>query len=73
MGIKRSGLIKNSNFDMKLLQQIWNLLFKSEYVLSEALELAIHKELDFPSTKLCNFVKESISQNRRGPMPYSNI
>ena len=73
VGIKRSGLLQNKNFDLKLLQKIWNLLFKSDHVISESIEIAMSEELDFSSTKLCNFVKESISNERRGPMPIVNI
>ena len=72
VGIKRSGLLQNKNFDLKLLQRIWNLLFKSDHVISESIEIAMSEELDFSSTKLCNFVKESISNERRGPMPIVN-
>ena len=73
VGIKRSGLMKKDNFDIHLLLKIWNLLFKSDYVISEALDLAMNENLDFSSSKLCDFLKESISKNRRGPMPLSNI
>ena len=73
VGIKRSGLIGEKNFDLKLLLRIWNLLFKSDYVISEALNLAKKEQLDFSANKLCNFVEQSISKNRRGPMPSANV
>ena len=73
VGIKRSGLIENNLLNQKLLQKIWNLLFKSDYVISDALDLAMKESLDDSSNKLCNFVKESISKNRRGPMPVINL
>ena len=73
VGIKRSGLMEAENFDLKLLLKIWNLLFKSDYVISEALNIAMEQQLDFSSDKLCDFVKQSISKNRRGPMPSTNI
>ena len=73
VGIKRSGLMDDKNFDLKLLLKIWNLLFKSDNVISEALNMAMEQELDFSSDKLCDFVKQSISKNRRGPMPYANL
>ena len=69
IGIKRSGLLENKDFDLKLLQSTWNLLFKSNNVMSDALEAAIKGKLDLSSTKLCNFLKDSISKERRGPMP----
>ena len=73
VGIKRSGLIDNSKLNLKLLLKTWNLLFKSEYVISEALEVAMKDKLDFSSAKLCEFVKESISKKRRGPLPAGNL
>ena len=69
VGIKRSGLIENENFDLKLLQNTWNLIFKSDKVISISLDKALKEELDFSSKKLCNFLKDSISKKRRGPMP----
>jgi len=73
VGIKRSGLMVNEDFDLKILQSIWNLLFKSNDVISNSLELAMKRELDFSSKKLCNFLKDSISKERRGPMPSVNL
>ena len=58
--------------DLKLLLKTWLLLFKSDYIISEAVEVAMSQELDFSSKKLCEFVKDSISSNRRGPMPLGN-
>ena len=72
IGIKRSDLMENEDFDLKLLQSTWNLLFKSNNVLSDALEIAIKSKLDLSSKKLCNFLKDSISKERRGPMPLVN-
>jgi len=31
------------------------------------------EKLDFSSSKLCNFLKDSISKERRGPMPVVNV
>ena len=73
VGIKRSGLMENKEFDLKLLQDIWNLLFKSNDVISVSLEIAMKEKLDLSSTKLCNFLKDSISKKRRGPMPSINL
>ena len=72
IGIKRSDLMGNKDFDLKLLQSTWNLLFKSNNVLSDSLEIAIKGKLDLSSAKLCNFLKESITKQRRGPMPLVN-
>jgi len=73
VGIKRSGLIEKNNLNLKLLLKTWLLLFKSDYVISEAVEVAMSQELDFSSKRLCEFVKESISRNRRGPIPVGNL
>ena len=73
VGIKRSGLIEKNNLDFKLLLKTWLLLFKSDYVISEAVEVAMSQELDFSSERLCQFVKDSILKNRRGPMPIANL
>ena len=73
IGIKRSGLMENKDFDLKLLQSTWNLLFKSNDAISNSLEKAMKGELDLSSSKLCSFLKESISKERRGPMPVVNL
>ncbi len=73
VGIKRSGLIEKNNLNLKLLLKTWLLLFKSDYVISEAVEVAMAQELDFSSKRLCDFVKNSISSKRRGPMPVGNL
>ena len=73
VGIKRSGLMDNKEFDLKLLQNTWNLLFKSNDVISISLEKAMQGKLDFSSSKLCNFLQDSISKKRRGPMPSINL
>jgi len=64
--------MENKDFDLKILQSTWNLLFKSDYVMSDALEIASKGKLDISSTKLCDFLKDSISKERRGPMPLMN-
>ena len=73
VGIKRSGLMNNKEFDLKLLQNTWNSLFKSNDVISISLEMVMRGELDLSSGKLCNFLKDSISKKRRGPMPSINL
>ena len=44
------------DLDLKLLQSTWNLIFKSDQVISESLEIAMSQKLDFSSKKLCNCV-----------------
>ena len=73
IGIKRSGLLENKDFDLKILQSTWNLLFKSNDTISSSLEKVMTGELDLSSSKLCSFLKESISKERRGPMPVVNL
>jgi len=38
-----------------------------------SLEKVMTGELDISSSKLCSFLKESISKERRGPMPVVNL
>ncbi len=73
IGIKRSGLMENKDFDFKLLQSTWNRLFKSNDPISNSLEKVMKGELDLSSSRLCSFLKESISKERRGPMPLVNL
>ena len=73
IGIKRSGLMENKDFDLKLLQSTWNILFKSSDAISNSLEKLMTGDLDLSSSKLCSFLKESISKERRGPMPVVNV
>jgi len=65
--------MENKNFDLKLLQSTWNLLFKSNESISNSLEKVMKRELDISSSRLCSFLKESISKERRGPMPVMNV
>ena len=73
IGIKRNGLTESKDFDLKLLQSTWNLIFKSNNVITDSLDIAIKGKLDFSSKKLCDFLKDSISKGRRGPMPVVNL
>ena len=73
VGIKRRGLMENKDFDLKSLQNTWNILFKSNDVISNSLEILMRRKLDLASTKLCYFLKNSISNERRGPMPILNL
>jgi len=65
--------MENKNFDLKLLQSTWNILFKSNDAISNSLEKVMKEELDISSSRLCSFLKESISKERRGPMPVVNV
>ena len=70
VGIKRQTLDKENKEEYLQLKRIWNLLFKSEYVISDGLKMARQENLLQSSSRLCNFLELSISRGRRGPMPY---
>ena len=70
VGIKRQGMDKENKEEYEQLKRIWNLLFKSEYVISEGLKIAKKENLFQSSAKLCGFIELSIGKGRRGPMPY---
>tara|TARA_Y100001970_G_scaffold293884_1_gene444282 strand:- start:10037 stop:10876 length:840 start_codon:yes stop_codon:yes gene_type:complete len=69
VGIKRSADPAIDKNQIKELQEIWNLIFKSEYVISEALAIARSRQLGFMTEELCEFLESSIQSERRGPMP----
>ncbi len=66
VGLRRSGLENN---EMRQLQKIWTLLFRSEHVLEKSLYLARQEELMPAAEHLCDFLHASIQKDRRGPMP----
>tara|TARA_Y100001968_G_scaffold200832_1_gene184395 strand:+ start:74 stop:919 length:846 start_codon:yes stop_codon:yes gene_type:complete len=72
VGIKRKNIDKDNKEEYLQLKRIWNLLFKSEYVISDALKIASQESLLNSSARLCGFVELSIGKGRRGTMP-SNI
>ena len=69
VGIKRKSLDKENKEEYLQLKRIWNLLFKSEYVISDSLELARQENLYQSSSRLCDFIELSIGKGRRGLMP----
>ena len=70
VGIKRQTLDKENKEEYLQLKRIWNLLFKSEYVISDGLKRARQENLLQSSARLCGFIELSIGKGRRGPMPY---
>ena len=70
VGIKRKSIDKENKEEYLQLKRIWNLLFKSEYVISDGLNIARQENLFQSSTRLCGFLELSIGKGRRGPMPY---
>ena len=69
VGIKRKNIDKDNKEEYAQLKRIWNLLFKSEYVVSDSLKMAKQENLFQSSLKLCRFIELSISKGRRGIMP----
>ena len=69
VGIKRKNIDKNNKQEYIQLKRIWNLLFKSEYVISDCLKIAKQEKLLKSSSRLCEFIELSISKGRRGLMP----
>ena len=70
VGIKRKSIDKDNKEEYLQLKRIWNLLFNSEYVISDGLKIARQENLLKPSSRLCEFIELSISKGRRGPMPF---
>ncbi len=69
VGIKRKSIDKENKEEYLQLKRIWNLLFKSKYVISDSLEIARQEKLFQSSARLCGFIELSIGKGRRGPMP----
>ncbi len=69
VGIKRNLLDNFNKDEYNQLQKTWNLLFRSEHVISESLGILKKDNLYKSSKRLCDFIEESISKTRRGPMP----
>ena len=72
VGLRRSGLEDKNPVEFKELQDVWNLIFKSNHVISNGLELARGQDLLPSATRLCDFLEASIQKDRRGPMPLFN-
>ncbi len=70
VGIKRKSIDKENKEEYLQLQRIWNLLFKSEYVIFDGLKIAKQDNLFQSSARLCGFIERSIGKGRRGPMPH---
>jgi len=69
VGIKRKSIDKENKEEYLQLKRIWNLLFKSEYVITDGLKIAKQENLFQSSARLCGFIELSIVKGRRGPMP----
>ena len=69
VGIKRKNMDKNNKEEYLQLKKIWNLLFKSEHIISDSLKLARQENLFKSSARLCDFLELSITKGRRGTIP----
>jgi UDP-N-acetylglucosamine acyltransferase len=70
IGLKRSGLSERDGGEqLRQLQEIWNLIYRSELVLADALQQARQLPLLPAADELCGFLEASISPGRRGPLP----
>ena len=70
VGLRRSGLAsRHGGQELKQLQEVWNLIYRSDQVIAEGLKQARELELLPAAEHLCSFLEASISKGRRGPMP----
>ena len=70
VGLRRSGLAEqHEGREMRQLQDIWSLLYRSDHVIAEGLKLARQQELLPAADHLCLFLEGSLTKGRRGPMP----
>ena len=73
VGLRRSGLAdRDGGQELKQLQEIWNLVYRSDLVIAQALEQAKQQDLLPAAAHFCRFLEASIGQGRRGPMPASS-
>jgi len=73
VGIRRRGLHTENPDELRQLQEVWNLIFRSGFVYKTGLELARSKDLLKAASDLCLFLEASIEKGRRGPMPLLNL
>ena len=70
IGLRRSGLAElDGGAQLRQLQEIWSLLYRSDLVLAEALIQARQRSLTGPAAELCDFLEASLAPERRGPLP----
>jgi len=70
IGLRRSGLgEQDGGAQLRQLQEIWTLLYRSDLVLADALRQARLQELLAAADELCSFLEASVGPGRRGPMP----
>ncbi|HJN35879.1 MAG: acyl-ACP--UDP-N-acetylglucosamine O-acyltransferase [Prochlorococcus sp.] len=70
VGLRRSRLDQNGDGgELRQLQDIWNLIYRSDHVLAEGLKLAQQQALMPAADHFCSFLEASMATGRRGPMP----
>ncbi len=72
VGIRRKGLNSQNPEEYKQLQEVWNLIYRSGHVYKKGLELARERNLLNAANEFCSFLEASITNQRRGPMPFLN-
>ena len=73
VGMRRSGLAsRHDGLELKQLQEVWNLIYRSDQVIAQGLQQARQLELLPAANHLCSFLEASIGQGRRGPMTALN-
>jgi len=70
IGLRRSGMAdRDGGAQLRQLQELWTLLYRSDLVLAEGLRRARGSELLEAGEQLCSFLEASIGPERRGPLP----
>lgn len=70
IGLRRSGLAeRDGGAQLRQLQEIWALLYRSDLVLAEALQQARQQTLLDAADELVSFLEASLAPGRRGPLP----
>ena len=70
LGIRRSGLAdRDGGLQLRQLQELWTLLYRSDRVLAEALIAARSLSLTEAGELLVGFLEASTGPGRRGPLP----
>ncbi len=70
VGLKRSGLDRQDGGEqLRQLQEVWNMIYRGDWVLAEALRQVRALELLPAAEELCAFLEASIQPGRRGPLP----
>ncbi len=74
VGLRRSGLDqRGGGKELRQLQEVWTLLYKSDYVIAEGLQHARNQNLLPLAEHFCSFIEASISSQRRGPIPSASF